>query len=136
MAEETGAEYDSLAGLGIGRFSLYKRALSGEEQRAPIVVTMPTNTLDEKQGMDANEWEAVKRAQIAMYYRTPTNHTHQSANSTPEDEKAGQTPPSGINSSSLHPNHRSYRGDDASGGWHTQAIPNQVVHRRNDHGSD
>lgn len=98
MAEETGAEYDSLAGLGIGRFSLYKRALSGEEQRAPIVVTMPTNTLDEKQSMDANEWEAVKRAQIAMYYRTPTNHTHQSANSTPEDEKAGQTPPSGNSS--------------------------------------
>ena len=48
--------------------------------------------------MDANEWEAVKRAQIVMYYRTPTNHTHQLANSILEDEKAGQTPPSGNSS--------------------------------------
>jgi hypothetical protein len=98
MAKETGAEYDSLAGLGVGRFSLYKRALSGEEQLAPVVVTMPTNTLDEKQSMDENEWEAVKRAQIAMYYRIPTSHTHRATSSTSEGEKTGQTPPSGNSS--------------------------------------
>lgn len=98
MATETGAEYESLEGLGTGRFSLYKASLAEEKQNHPIVVTMPTNTLDDKQSMDANEWEAVKRAQIAMYYRTPTNHTHRSANSTPEGEKTGQTPPSGNSS--------------------------------------
>lgn len=93
MAMETDAEYDSLKGLGVGRFSLYKRALSGEEQRPPIVVTMPTNTLDSRQSMDVNEWEAVKRAQIAMYYRAPSNHTHRTTKDAPEGEKTGQTPP-------------------------------------------
>lgn len=95
MATETGAEYESLAGLGTGRFSLYKRALAGEQQQPPIIVTMPTNTIDETQSMDANEWEAVKRAQIAMYYRIPTSHTHRTTKDAPEGERTGQTPPNG-----------------------------------------
>ena len=98
MATETGAEYESLAGLAVGRFSLYKRALSGEEQRAPIVVTMPTNTLDDRQSMNEDEWEAVKRAQIALYYRTPTSNPHRSTKDAPEGEKTGQTPPNGNSS--------------------------------------
>jgi len=56
---------------------------------------MPTNTLDDRQSMNEDEWEAVKRAQIALYYRTPTSNPHRSTKDAPEGEKTGQTPPNG-----------------------------------------
>lgn len=70
MAKSTGANLDDLKNkLSTGRFSLWKTALNGETQKPPYIVTMPTNTLDDKQSMTTEQWEAVKKRQLQAFYR-------------------------------------------------------------------
>lgn len=71
MSKSTRAKFDELSSeLSTGRFSLWRTALTGEKQKPPIIVTMPTLTLDDKQSMTPNQWEAVKTAQIKAFYRS------------------------------------------------------------------
>lgn len=70
MTKSTGANLDDLKSkLSTGRFSLWKTALNGETQKPPYIVTMPTNTLDNKQGMTVTQWEALKNWQLQNFYR-------------------------------------------------------------------
>lgn len=69
MSHSTGASLEELStNLGTGRFSLWKTALPMQKQEPPIIVTMPTNTIDDKQSMTAEQWEIVKKAQIRAFY--------------------------------------------------------------------
>lgn len=87
MAKSTGANLDDLKSkLSTGRFSLWKTALNGETQKAPYIVTMPTNTLDNKQGMTDEQWEAVKKWQLQAFYRVW-------GSKTPADPQEAPKPP-------------------------------------------
>lgn len=70
MARSTGADLEQLKNfLATGRFSLWKTALTGETQKSPVIVNMPTNTLDNKQSMTAKQWQKLKILQIQAFYR-------------------------------------------------------------------
>ncbi len=69
MSESTGANLEELSKeLSTGRFSLWRTALVGEKQKPPIIVTMPTCTVDNTQAMTETQWETVKKAQIKAFY--------------------------------------------------------------------
>ncbi len=88
MAKSTQTTLDDLQeNLGTGRFSLWKKALPDETQKPPVTVTMPTNTLDEKQSMTAEQWEAIKNDQIRRYYRIPRLGEAQTNEKPTESEK-------------------------------------------------
>ena len=90
MADETGADLEALKGLSQGRFSLWRRPLQGEEQRPPLTITMPTNTLDDHHSMKANEWEALKNAQIEAFYRLPSIYHPRTTESTLDGKETPQ----------------------------------------------
>lgn len=89
IAKQTGATLESLNSLKRGKFSLWKKALNDEEQRPPLIVTMPTNTLDNHHSMTASEWEAIRMAQIEAFYRVPQAYKQRTEASTQESEKKG-----------------------------------------------
>lgn len=71
LATETGETVENLqTHLAIGRFSLWQKAKIGDTQKPPVFVSMPTNTLKNKQGMSKEQWEALKTAQIEAFYRS------------------------------------------------------------------
>lgn len=71
MAKSTGANVEELKqNLATGRFSLWRTALTGEEQKPPIIVTMPKNTLDNTQAMTQEQWQTLKNHQIQAFYRS------------------------------------------------------------------
>lgn len=94
MARSTGADLEQLKTvLATGRFSLWTTALTGETQKPPIIVTMPTNTLDNKQAMNAETWLNVQKTQLESFYRV------WGIKPPPEPEKPTETqnnPPSGF----------------------------------------
>lgn len=73
MAESTQADIEILQNnLGTGRFMLSREnVIPGQPKKENLVVTMPVNTLDDKQSMTPEQWEAVKFDQIRQYYRVP-----------------------------------------------------------------
>lgn len=78
MSKSTRAKFDELSTeLSTGRFSLWRTALTGEKQKPPIIVTMPTLTLDDKQAMTQKQWESVRSGQIKTFYCTPKKHTEE-----------------------------------------------------------
>ena len=93
MADETGADLEALKGLSQGRFSLWRRPLQGEEQRPPLTITMPTNTIDDHHSMKANEWEALKNTQIEAFYRLPSIYHPRSTESPLEGKETLQRNP-------------------------------------------
>lgn len=52
---------------------------------APMIITMPKNTLGHNQSMSDEQWEALKTAQIEAYYR-------KMGETTTEDNKTPQNP--------------------------------------------
>ena len=85
LATETGETVENLqTHLAIGRFSLWQKARIGDTQKPPVFVSMPTNTLKNKQGMSKEQWEALKTAQIEAFYRSTVE-------STPKQEKPQET---------------------------------------------
>lgn len=85
LATETGETVENLqTNLAIGRFSLWQKAKIGDTQKPPVFVSMPTNTLKNKQGMSKEQWEALKTAQIEAFYRSMVE-------SAPKQEKPQET---------------------------------------------
>ncbi len=71
LAKSTGADLDELkTNLATGRFSLWLSALTGEHQKAPFIVTMPKNTLNNRASMTAEQWQGIIFKQLSCYYRS------------------------------------------------------------------
>ncbi len=88
MSKSTGANIEDLkTKLGTGRFSLWKTALPMQDQEPPVIVTMPTNTIDNKQSMTDEQWETVKNAQIRAFYTSNGAEVPQEINKATEREK-------------------------------------------------
>lgn len=86
LADETGESVKNLQeNLAIGRFSVWQKAKTGDTQKKAVFVTMPKNTLGNRQAMTDNQWHALKQAQINAFYRplgqttTQTPKTHENA---------------------------------------------------------
>lgn len=69
MSKETGAELEILGTLSTGKFSLWKRPDVGEKSKPPTIVSMPTNTIGNKESMNHEHWQQLKRTQLETYYR-------------------------------------------------------------------
>lgn len=53
-----------------GVFLLWKSGIN-EPPKKPIFISIPKTAIDDKQGMTAEQWKAVKNAQIERFYRNP-----------------------------------------------------------------
>lgn len=89
LADETGESVKNLQeNLAIGRFSVWQKAKTGDTQKKAVFVTMPKNTLGNRQAMTDNQWQALKTAQIGAFYRslgqttTQTDRTHENPKRT------------------------------------------------------
>lgn len=71
ITKETGAELDSLKRLSTGKFSLWTRPDINEQHKPPYVVTMPTNTIDDRESMPRAEWLELLGQIVGNYYRRP-----------------------------------------------------------------
>lgn len=90
LAQETGDNVENMQkNLSIGRFALWQKAKIGDTQKPPIIVTMPRNTLKDKQSMTKEQWETLKNTQIQAFYRPVGQNTQteeKTQNSTVFDE--------------------------------------------------
>jgi hypothetical protein len=84
MSKETGAELESLGVLSTGKFSLWKRPDVGEKSKPPIIVSMPTNTIGNKQSMNREQWQQLKRVQLDTYYRRLSHPINTKSTTTAE----------------------------------------------------
>lgn len=90
LADETGESVKNLQeNLAIGRFSLWQKAKTGDTQKPAIFVTMPQNTLGNRQTMTDNQWKTLKQAQITAFYR-PLGQTTSETIKTPQNPKKTQ----------------------------------------------
>ena len=88
LAKETGETVlNYQENLKIRRFSLWQKARLGDTQKPPIFVDIPTNTADNSQSMTAEQWNALKTAQIEAFYcsMAQSTQTQSEAPKTPKN---------------------------------------------------
>lgn len=85
LARSTGADVEQLkTELATGRFSVWRTALTGEAQRPPVVVSMPTNTLDNSAGMNETQWVMLTKGLLSHYYKRTDTKTQKQDKSPTE----------------------------------------------------
>lgn len=67
MSKEMGIPAETLAGFKKGQFALFQR----EAPQKLAVIRMPQNTLKNKAGMKAADWNTLLKEQLRLYYRQP-----------------------------------------------------------------